>query len=199
MRCIYSLTSDDDEQGLASRLDRQTSSFPTILSPHDREAAKPTMLYTLSRAMNRRSPGTLIAIVAGLSIITACNAGPLQGRRASQIDVSEAQSLNYGVPLDGFLSYSIEFAILVDFAGNASNPNLYSNNLLDNLAAVQGRKPYIRVGGTTQGFYNFSETQAVQQVQTFTPTCPGPDQPRYITIGPSFFESFHTWPGAKFP
>jgi hypothetical protein len=68
MRCIYSLTADDDEQGLASRLDRQTSSFPTILSPHDREAAKPTMLYTRSRAMNRRSPGTLIAIVAGLSI-----------------------------------------------------------------------------------------------------------------------------------
>lgn len=75
---------------------------------------------------------------------------------------------------------------------------MYSNNLLDNLAAAQGRKPYIRVGGTTQGFYNFSETQAVQQVQTFTPTFPGPDQPRYITIGPSFFESFHTWPGAKF-
>ena len=34
--------------------------------------------------------------------------------------------------------------------GNRSHPNIFSNQLLDNLAELQGEKPYIRVGGNTQ-------------------------------------------------
>jgi hypothetical protein len=49
-----------------------------------------------------------------------------------------------------FVSFSIEFASFPDFAGNLSHPNIYSENLLNNIAAYQGVKPYIRVGGDTQ-------------------------------------------------
>lgn len=50
----------------------------------------------------------------------------------------------------GFVAFSIEFAFFPDFAGNKSNPNTFSNNLLNNLRDLQGTKPYIRVGGNTQ-------------------------------------------------
>jgi hypothetical protein len=49
-----------------------------------------------------------------------------------------------------FVSFSIEFASFPDYGGNLSHPNLYSDNLLNNIATYQGNKPYIRVGGTTQ-------------------------------------------------
>jgi len=49
-----------------------------------------------------------------------------------------------------FVSFSIEFASFPDYAGNLSHPNLYSDNLLENIAAYQGVKPIIRVGGHTQ-------------------------------------------------
>ena len=49
-------------------------------------------------------------------------------------------------PLEHFLSYSIEFSSLVDFAGNLSAPNTFSDNLLNNIAHYAGSKPLIRVG-----------------------------------------------------
>jgi hypothetical protein len=49
-----------------------------------------------------------------------------------------------------FVSFSIEFASFPDYAGNLSHPNLYSDNLLNNIAKYQGSKPVIRVGGKTQ-------------------------------------------------
>lgn len=52
--------------------------------------------------------------------------------------------------LRSFVSFSIEFAFFPDFAGNKSAPNVFSDNLLANLGALQGSKPDIRVGGNTQ-------------------------------------------------
>ena len=57
-----------------------------------------------------------------------------------------------GVPLEGFVSFSIEFSSFPDFAGNLSAPNTFSDNLLKNLGNIIGTKPYIRVGGNTQDF-----------------------------------------------
>lgn len=58
---------------------------------------------------------------------------------------------NAGDPLlQSFVSYSIEFAFFPDYAGNASYPNDFSNNLLESISAFSGTKPYIRVGGNTQ-------------------------------------------------
>lgn len=51
---------------------------------------------------------------------------------------------------EAFVSFSIEFSSWPDFAGNKSNPNTFSDNLLNNLRDFQGTKPYFRVGGNTQ-------------------------------------------------
>ncbi|KAI8959681.1 glycoside hydrolase family 79 protein [Daldinia sp. FL1419] len=108
-----------------------------------------------------------------------------------------ADSANAIQPLDGFISYSIEFSSFPDFAGNKSNPNDFSNNLLDNLGAFSGIKPYIRVGGNTQDFaiYNSELTFALNGTYNLSRSA---DYPTTIEIGPSYFESYGTWPNVKF-
>ncbi|KAK8122332.1 Beta-glucuronidase [Apiospora sp. TS-2023a] len=118
-----------------------------------------------------------------------------QARRlAVSLDAADIKS---GTPLDGFLSYSIEFASFPDFAGNKSSPNTFSDNLLNNLGYLQGDKPYIRVGGNTQDYaiYNGNLTVALNGTVNATRS---PDYPTTIEIGPSFFESYSTWPNVKF-
>ncbi|KAI0908507.1 glycoside hydrolase family 79 protein [Ustulina deusta] len=110
---------------------------------------------------------------------------------------SVAADIILGQPLDGFVSFSIEFASFPDFAGNVSNPNKFSNNLLDNLGYLTGTKPYIRVGGNTQDYaiYNPNLTIALNGTVNATRS---PDYPTTIEIGPSYFESYLTWPNVKF-
>lgn len=81
--------------------------------------------------------------------------------------------------------------------GNHSSPNTFSNNLLNNLADFQGTKPYIRVGGNTQDYalYNASLPYAVNG--TIQPAI-SVDYPTKVQIGPSYFESYSTWPDVKF-
>nr|OQO29668.1 hypothetical protein B0A51_02573 [Rachicladosporium sp. CCFEE 5018] len=112
------------------------------------------------------------------------------------IDVKFGPPSGANSPLERFLSYSIEFSSFADFAGNASNPNAYSDNLLSSIAHYTGSKPLIRVGGNTQDLstFNASQTQAV--IQFFNSALP--DHPANQTFGPAFFESYHTWPGVQF-
>ncbi|KAI1119275.1 glycoside hydrolase family 79 protein [Nemania sp. NC0429] len=102
-----------------------------------------------------------------------------------------------GQPLDGFVSFSIEFASFPDFAGNVSNPNKFSNNLLNNLGYLTGTKPYIRVGGNTQDYAIFNPNLTIALKGTVNATR-SPDYPTTIEIGPSYFESYQTWPNVKF-
>jgi hypothetical protein len=70
---------------------------------------------------------------------------------SSYISLSKSPPLNASAPIaPAFVSFSIEWAFFPDYAGNRSHPNVYSDNLLSNIAAFQGVKPYIRVGGNTQ-------------------------------------------------
>ena len=66
------------------------------------------------------------------------------------IPVNPTPSNASGPLLQSFVSYSIEFAFFPDYAGNASYPNDFSDNLLESISAFSGTKPYIRVGGNTQ-------------------------------------------------
>ncbi|KAF2725705.1 glycoside hydrolase family 79 protein [Polychaeton citri CBS 116435] len=102
-----------------------------------------------------------------------------------------------GVPLNAFVSYSIEFSSFPDFAGNSSNPNVFSNNLLKNLEAISRTKPYIRVGGNTQDYVVFDASQGTALVGMVDPE-KSPDYPTTITIGPAYFQSYSTWPGTKY-
>ncbi|KAL1849762.1 hypothetical protein Plec18167_008478 [Paecilomyces lecythidis] len=122
--------------------------------------------------------------------------------------------------LQPFVSFSIEFAFFPDYAGNKSHPNVFSKNLLDNLGNLQGAQPIIRVGGNTQ--YAHRRTKAIitftlihdinqrtrdyalynQSLKTATNGTIIPskstDYPTMLYIGPSYFESYSTWPGTKF-
>lgn len=64
--------------------------------------------------------------------------------------LSTGNRLASGPIPEAFVSYSIEFAFVPDFTGSKAHPNVFSNNLLDNIGALSGTKPYIRVGGNTQ-------------------------------------------------
>jgi hypothetical protein len=98
---------------------------------------------------------------------------------------------------DAFVSYSIEFAFFPDFAGNSSHPNTYSYNLLSNIGALQGTKPYIRVGGNTQDYALYDASQTVAVVGVVNPA-KSKDYPTTVHIGPSYFDSYSTWPGVRY-
>lgn len=74
------------------------------------------------------------------------------GRRAGKTTSIAIPSIDTAgqAVLPSFVSFSIEFAFFPDFAGNKTSPNYFSDYLLDNLGALQGNKPDIRVGGNTQ-------------------------------------------------
>jgi hypothetical protein len=81
--------------------------------------------------------------------------------------------------------------------GNISSPNTFSDNLLSNIGNLAGTRPYIRVGGNTQDYalYNASLQEAVNGTYNLARS---PDYPTTIFIGPSYFESYQTWPNTKF-
>lgn len=81
--------------------------------------------------------------------------------------------------------------------GNNSHPNTFSDNLLNNIGALIGTKPYIRVGGNTQDYalYNASLPYALNGTYDYTRSS---DYPTTIYIGPSYFESYSQWPNVKF-
>ena len=81
--------------------------------------------------------------------------------------------------------------------GNHSNPNKFSYNLLNNLKDILGHYPYIRVGGNTQDYALYNTSQKEQLVGIVNPSR-SPDYPTTITIGPSYFEGYDSWPGVQF-
>ncbi|KAJ5419531.1 uncharacterized protein N7487_003081 [Penicillium crustosum] len=93
-------------------------------------------------------------------------------------------------------SISIEFAYFPDYAGNKSQPNEFSNNLLHNLRALTGVAPKVRVGGTSQDHATYIPDQE-ENVKLFYQN-PTDDQPIQINYGPTFFESYHTLGDIKF-
>jgi hypothetical protein len=69
--------------------------------------------------------------------------------------------------------------------------------LLNNLAYFTGSKPHIRVGGNTQDFAIFNESQKDATIGSFNPAI-SEDYPTTLSFGPSFFESYQTWSGVQF-
>ncbi|KAF2499314.1 hypothetical protein BU16DRAFT_570435 [Lophium mytilinum] len=139
-------------------------------------------------------------VVAAASISGAGGQAPtfavaLAGWNAVVVD---ARPVNAGgVLLESFISYSIELAFFPDFAGNLSSPNAFSNTLLENIKEFSGTKPYIRVGGNTQDYAIYDPSLEVATEGIVDPA-KSPDYPTTLSIGPSFFESYSTWPDTKF-
>lgn len=140
----------------------------------------------------------LLPLLAATALQCAATAIPTSpSTQQGVIAVKSSPPANAGVPLQPFVSYSIEFSSFPDFAGNLSHPNTFSNNLLDNLAKFTGIKPLIRVGGNTQDFAVFDESLDTALVGIVDPA-KSPDYPTTITIGPGYFESYLTWPDTQF-
>ncbi|OJJ02013.1 hypothetical protein ASPVEDRAFT_131611 [Aspergillus versicolor CBS 583.65] len=90
-----------------------------------------------------------------------------------------------------FLSYSIEFSYMLDYAGNNSHPNEFSKQLLENIHDISGAYPIIRAGGSTSNRAVFLSNQSEALVQEFGSD---PDQPKSLSIGPAWMESFQQFP-----
>lgn len=136
--------------------------------------------------------------LATLLVAASCTAIPSKPTtNSSHITIPKSPTANAGVPLQPFVSFSIEFSSFPDYAGNLSHPNNFSNTLLDNLAEYTKFKPLIRVGGNTADFAIFNQSLDTSIVGIVDPA-QSPDYPTTITIGPSFFESYLTWPDTHF-
>lgn len=118
-------------------------------------------------------------------------------QRRSTVSIDATPPPTAGIPLEAFVSYSIELAFFPDYAGNLSSPNTFSNNLLNNIGNFTGTKPYIRVGGNTQDYAIFNSSLDVATLGIYNDTI-SPDYPTTLTIGPSFFESYATWPDTRY-
>ena len=110
------------------------------------------------------------------------------------------------------MSFAIEFLFFPDFAGlspprrdgfsimilvgNYSSPNTFSDTLLNNIGNISGTKPYIRVGGNSQdmAIYDAALPTATKVTWVQSPSM----HPEDISIGPSFFEGYSSFPGSKF-
>ncbi|KAK7887692.1 hypothetical protein LTR67_009594 [Exophiala xenobiotica] len=126
-------------------------------------------------------------------------AGLLLARLAEcAIPLALAPPQNASKPiLDSFVSFSIEFSSFPDFAGNSSNPNTFSYTLLKNLGELQGSNPIIRVGGNTEDYATFNASQEEALIGSFNFNR-SKDYPTTISIGPSYFDSYSTWPNFTF-
>lgn len=69
----------------------------------------------------------LTLVVAATSCLCSALPSRLQPR-AGSVRVGLHPPLDAGIPLEHFVSYSIEFSSSPDFAGNLSSPNTFSNN-----------------------------------------------------------------------
>jgi hypothetical protein len=69
--------------------------------------------------------------------------------------------------------------------------------MLQNLKDITGSATQIRIGGTTANHASFVDSQPQPIIQNFAVA--GADQPANVTLGPSYLESFKTFPkGTKY-
>ncbi|KAF2477211.1 uncharacterized protein BDR25DRAFT_321643 [Lindgomyces ingoldianus] len=97
-----------------------------------------------------------------------------------------------------YQSYSIEFSYMADYAGNKSQPNKFSYQLLKNLEDISGALPIIRAGGTTSNRVTYYPNQTEGVILTYYHGT-WEDQPDVVSIGPKWHESFQQFPsGTKY-
>ncbi|KAI1090099.1 glycoside hydrolase family 79 protein [Rostrohypoxylon terebratum] len=89
---------------------------------------------------------------------------------------------------DGCLRFSRSSESTLYLIGGAQ-PNTLTLNLLNNLASYAGKPPHVRIGGNTQDYMIFQETQNDWSwANNPNPTGHGAFKPDSMIIGPRFFE-----------
>lgn len=84
-------------------------------------------------------------IIPLASLVLLAHAGP-----TSKPHRIPTPSVDSEIVANDLQSFSIEFAFFPDYAGNSSQPNEFSKNLLSNFGDITGVLPKVRVGGTSQ-------------------------------------------------
>ena len=115
-------------------------------------------------------------------------------------------SLNIDVPANvpsaasnvvdhGYPGFAMAVHTFQDYAGNLSSPNIFSRNLINNVAEKTGTTVHIRVGGTSGDTASYVPTQNTS-IALPPGSIPG-SIPRGITLGPAWFEGFASFPGVQ--
>jgi hypothetical protein len=130
--------------------------------------------------VSQRSKSSAWALTV-IALLSTCSAQTVQipptVPQTASVPVSEA-----------FVSLSFEFGSFPAYAGNKTAPNLLTRNLFNNLAALQGTNPYVRVGGVTQdmalldGYVTTPFNTSQLKSSTRDPTV--------IEYGGTFFDSY---------
>ena len=186
---------------------------PEVLPEKTRAPTKTSLLMKL-RARPCLSASIILLLLGG---VLALVVGLVIGLRGSSSSTSAADS-NGGssssnvaivsvpgiapaisvAPLQSnFVSFAIEYAFLPEFAGDTTNPNQFSYNVLSNIESISGMMPYVRVGGDSADTAMYVPGQSNATAVTFQ-NVDGNIKFGSVSIGPSFFKSFETWPGVKF-
>ncbi|KAG4430882.1 hypothetical protein IFR05_013641 [Cadophora sp. M221] len=113
------------------------------------------------------------------------------------IQVPRSAPRDSATPDDNYVSYSIEPSSWPDFAGNLSAPNTFSYNLLKNIKQLTGEFPVMRLGGNTQDQIRFDANAKVTLQGVMNPNISS-DYPTNIIVGPSYYESYQTFPGVSY-
>ncbi|KAI0006973.1 glycoside hydrolase family 79 protein [Xylariaceae sp. FL0662B] len=93
-----------------------------------------------------------------------------------------------------FAGFGIEPSNLFSFTGT-SKPNTLTFNLLDNLANYTGKPPHMRIGGNTQDYMIFQESQNKWAwVKNPDQAGEGQFKSNSMLIGPRFFEAANRFP-----
>ncbi|CAK4035028.1 Hypothetical predicted protein [Lecanosticta acicola] len=102
-------------------------------------------------------------------------------------------------PIDSsFPGFAFEQASFYDYAFERGKPNTFSQNLIKSVLHRTGGTPLLRVGGTSgdHAIYNKDQEDAVSCSST---VCgPMMSQDQQLSVGPSYFDAFKNFPGAKF-
>ncbi|KAI1767093.1 glycoside hydrolase superfamily [Hypoxylon sp. FL1150] len=112
-----------------------------------------------------------------------------------RLEPSSKPPLDISPPIDpAFAGFGIEPSNLFSFTG-AAEPNTLTFNLLNNLASYAGKPPHIRIGGNTQDYMVFDETQT-NWTWVNNPSATENEvlKSSSMLIGPRFFESANRLP-----
>ncbi|EKG14908.1 hypothetical protein MPH_07948, partial [Macrophomina phaseolina MS6] len=156
-------------------------------------------MAAISALSTFRRAVSVATYVSGLAVATYDKHENSKSKVSTALTLDPAPGNSAGPVLpEAFVSYAFEFSSFPDFAGNStSGPNLFSDNLLNNIGNITGTKPYIRVGGNTQDYAVYDPTLPVSLIGIIDPQRQ-PNYPTNVTVGPSFFESYTTWPGCRY-
>ncbi|KAI2470986.1 hypothetical protein F4781DRAFT_388350 [Annulohypoxylon bovei var. microspora] len=114
------------------------------------------------------------------------------------INVSEAAPSDLSQKIDtSFPGFAFEESSFYAYSFDAQGkPNTFSQNLVNSVLGRTGGIPLLRVGGTSGDHGTFNSSQ--KDPTNFPATKSKPPMKDGVTIGPSFFNAFENWPGAKF-